>query len=131
MTQTLLAFTDTAKNAIVAANEYALQNQDPWMDARILLRTLLAHESDAGLVIKNLTTDDNTIQQDIAALPQKVFPANAKPVLQHAGEQCRSLKHEAVSTGHLLLGILAEGDEETMDVLVSHNITHQSVLSKL
>jgi ATP-dependent Clp protease ATP-binding subunit ClpA len=121
-------FTDQARQSIQRANEQAQRCGHEWVGTEHILLGLLDQESVAVVVLTGAGVDQRKVRSDIerivrtravcvsGTLPQT---PRAKKVLEYAIAEARSLRHHAVGTQHLLLGLLREGEGVAAHVLIN------------
>ena len=136
-------FTEKAQEALVAAQEMAIKQQNSTMEPEHLLAALVGQ--DGGVVPQvllklGLTPDvvEADIEAEVGKLPRLASPGTvgvsgrAQSVLVHATEEAEKLKDEYVSTEHLLLAMLDPKIAGGVDrVLRAHNITRDRVTTVL
>ncbi|HHN45865.1 MAG TPA: ATP-dependent Clp protease ATP-binding subunit, partial [Planctomycetes bacterium] len=67
----------------------------------------------------------------MVTMGQKPLTPRAKRVLEHAGEEARSLQHNYIGTEHLLLGLLRERDSVAAQVLMNMELNLDLVRSEV
>jgi ATP-dependent Clp protease ATP-binding subunit ClpA len=115
-------FSDRARRAMALANQEAIRlHHDHLSPVHLLLGILSVGSSVAGVVLRNLDIDIETLRSDVnkhiepgkkelhqSKLAQK---AETRHVIQFAIDEARKLGHKYVGTEHLLLGVLREGTD--------------------
>jgi hypothetical protein len=109
-----------AKRVVVTAREEAVESGDFRITTGHLLLALLNElDGSAAECLEGIGLDLDTARAGVAALDNGLRPghdirpaltASTKRVLVRAAESSRKLRHRAVTTGHLLLGLLEESD---------------------
>jgi ATP-dependent Clp protease ATP-binding subunit ClpB len=136
-------FTEKAQEAVLGAQQLAVENHHPQVDPEHLLVGLL--EQAGGVVpsvLRKLNVDPQPIatvlREHLARLPRAHGGAepNISPrlrvVFDAAQADAKSMQDEYVSTEHLLLGILSEpGKAVSTDQLKQRQVTRDKVLEAL
>ena len=125
-------FTDRARQAVVRAQEEARQLNHNYIGTEHILLGLI-REGD-GLAAKALAALGISLEaarQEIEAIigrgtePPSAhipFTPRSKKVLELAWVEAHELGHEHIGTGHILLGLIREGDGVAAHVLVRRGI---------
>jgi ATP-dependent Clp protease ATP-binding subunit ClpA len=121
-------FTDRARRVVVLAQEEARMLDHNYIGTEHLLLGLV-HEG-AGVAAKALASlgiSLEAVQQQVAEVIGRgqqppsghiPFTARAKKVLELSAREADALGHRHVGTGHVLLGLLGEGEGAGVQVLV-------------
>ena len=116
-------FTELAQEALAASQQLAIQYKHiQWEVEHILLALLQQERGLVGDILKELNIEVETVKQKVEAALERVAKATyettqiyATPrvaqVLKLADEEAKRLKDEYISTEHLLVAIVAGGDE--------------------
>jgi ATP-dependent Clp protease ATP-binding subunit ClpB len=135
-------YTEKAQEALLGAQRYAEERNHNQVDVEHLLLQLLDQEE--GIVprlLEKLGVSVNQIRTQLAVelgrLPniygstQISMSARVRKVVQRAYEEANRLTDEYVSTEHLLLAILEEGEGAATKVLGANGVTRDRVLQAL
>jgi ATP-dependent Clp protease ATP-binding subunit ClpA len=121
-------FTDQARRVVVLAEEEARMLDHNWIGTEHLLLGLL-REGDgiAARVLESLGISLQPVREQVEEItgpvPQHAsehiaFTPRSKKVLELSLRESLQLGHDRVGTGHLLLGLIREGDGVAAQVLV-------------
>ena len=127
-------FTDRARRVMRLANQEARRFRHEDVGTEHILLGLIREGSGAGAtVLKNLGVDLLHVFVEVEKLsPSGPAPATeskrpqtprARKAVEHAMNEARSLKHEAVGTEHLLLGLLCEEEGAAAQMLMNLGVT--------
>lgn len=130
-------FTDKARRVLVLAQEEARELEQPYVGTEHLLLGLIREgEGIAARALQqlNVTYDevisqikDITDQDAPAAAGHIPFTPRAKRVLEGALRETLQLGQNYISTEHLLLGIIREGNGVAMQVLANIGVEGNQV----
>ena len=130
-------FTDKARRVLVLAQEEARQLEQPYVGTEHLLLGLIREgEGIAAQALRrlNVTYDEvigqvkEIVEQDAPAAAGHIpFTPRAKRVLEGALRETLQLGQNYISTEHLLLGIVREGNGIAMQVLTNIGVDGQQV----
>jgi ATP-dependent Clp protease ATP-binding subunit ClpB len=136
-------YTQKSREALENAQNIALERHQQEVVAAHLLYALLTQEG--GLVPRLLEHggfNTNKLEQDTLQIIQK-FPSvhgyessltlgsGLARALVKAEKEAADMKDAFVSTEHLLLGLLAEGDREVQELFKQHNLNREKLLASL
>ena len=138
-------FTSTALGAIRLAQENAARLGHSYVGSEHLLLGLASQEySLAARILREAGTDSRTLRAAITQLvgtgvPSRTLHQGLTPqccqVIQQAAAECRRLRQSAVSSEHLLLGLLREPSCSAVRLLsdcqVDHKQLYQAVCASL
>jgi len=136
-----LEFSEALRRVLGQAREEAARLRHEHVGTEHLLFALLRNtDTDDGdtlpialVAIDTLGVDRVHLQQVLeqtmrgnpttSTQEQLAYTSRARAVLEHAVAEARLLKHDAVRTEHLLLGLLREDRGVAAQVLLDHGIT--------
>src|SRR5919199_1577761 len=126
-------FTERARKVLTLAQEEARRLNHNYVGTEHLLLGLLDEgEGVATKVLDNLGVELSRVRAEVERIigrgdrmfvGQIGLTPRAKKVLQLAIDEARLLKHRYISTEHLLLGLLREGEGIAADVLKRLDVT--------
>lgn len=135
-------FTDKARKVLVLAQDEARGLKQPYVGTEHLLLGLIQEKE--GLAAQTLERLDITYDKTVQAIRQVVaideeadpqghlsFTPRVKRVLENALREAMQMGQSYISTEHLLLGIIREGDGTALDVLARLGKTGDDVRSAL
>ena len=70
-------------------------------------------------------------RRDILASGNLPLAPRVKSVIEHSLEEAITLRHNIVSTGHILVGLLREQEGVACQILMNHGLTLQAVRDKI
>ena len=121
-------FTDQARRVVVLAEEEARMLDHNWIGTEhLLLGVLREGDGVAARALESLGISLQPVRQQIEEIigPVQQVPAEhipftprSKKVLELSLRESLQLGHDRVSTGHILLGLIREGDGVAAQVLV-------------
>lgn len=114
-------FTERARRTIVLAREEAIRLGNPYLGTEHILLGLIKKEDNTAIKILreyNLELDEIRfeVERRITKFPVKSepgeipFTTRAKKVLELAIEEAKGMGHNYIGTGHILLGLIREGE---------------------
>ena len=122
-------FTDQARRAVVLAEEEARMLDHNWIGTEhLLLGVLREGDGVAARTLESLGISLQVVRQQVEEImgPVQQVPAEhipftprSKKVLERSLRESLQLGHDRVGTGHILLGLIREGDGVAAQVLVS------------
>ena len=134
-------FTDKARRVLVLAQEEARELNQPYVGTEHLLLGLIREgEGIAARVLRDLDVSYNACVEQIktindAEMPPAAghipFTPRAKRVLEDALRETLQLGQNYISTEHLLLGIVREGNGVAMQALVQLGVDAEKVREKV
>jgi len=135
-------FTERARKVIVLAKEEARRfNHDYIGTEHLLLGLIREGEGVAAAVLQKMGLSLESIRLEVEKLVQPgpstqilgdiPFTPRSKKSLELAAEEARALGHNYISTEHLLLGLLREGEGVASQVLVNSGLDLNSVRSEI
>ncbi|MFC4590135.1 Clp protease N-terminal domain-containing protein [Sphaerisporangium corydalis] len=134
-------FTDSARRAVVAAQEEARRlNHDYIGTEHVLLGLLGEGKGLAATVLKSLGLTLESVRSNVEELvgPGETTPgahipftSRAKKVLELSLREALQLHHNYISTEHILLGLIREGEGVAVRVLRLHEVDMQRVREQL
>jgi ATP-dependent Clp protease ATP-binding subunit ClpC len=135
-------FTDKARKVLVLAQEEARALHQPYVGTEhILLGLLSEKEGMAAQALERLGVTHDALVQNIRAVVtidedadvtgHLSFTARTKRVLEHSLREAMQMGQSYISTEHLLLGIVREGEGTALDVLARMGITGDDVRSTM
>ncbi len=137
-------YTVKAQEAVAAAQNLALERNNPEIEVEHLLLALLQdREGVAASVIKKIGGDVEAIHTALETLLNSLPKAyggqksrtylspRLEKVLARAGEEMQSLKDEYVSTEHLLMAIAGERGGKSAEILSRHGVSREAILKAL
>jgi ATP-dependent Clp protease ATP-binding subunit ClpC len=103
-------FTTEARQTIIQASRTAQRHGRCWVSAEDILLDLLCHDHcTASSVLAALHPDVGALRKRAKTrIDEADGLVSSKPVLELANDECRTLEHSCLGTGHLLLGLLRE-----------------------
>ena len=132
-------FTSTALGAIRLAQENAARLGHSYVGSEHLLLGLASQEySLAARILREAGADSRTLRAAITQLvgtgvPSRTLHQGLTPqccqVIQQAAAECRRLRQSAVSSEHLLLGLLREPSCSAVRLLSDCQVDQQAALS--
>jgi ATP-dependent Clp protease ATP-binding subunit ClpC len=133
-------FTERVRKVLSLAQEEAQRLQHPYIGTEHLLLGLVREEEGvAAKVLSNLGVELNKVRSavefmigrgDRIVLGEIGLTPRAKNVLALAAVEARRLNHDAIGTGHLLLGLVREGEGIAVRVLPSLGVSLEKVLTQ-
>ncbi len=134
-------FTERARRTIVLAREEAIRLGNPYLGTEhILLGLIKKADNTAVKILKeyNLELDEIRfeIERRITKHGQKPelgeipFTARSKKVLELAIEEAKAMGHSYIGTGHLILGLIREGEGIASSVLEDLRVDISTVRKK-
>jgi hypothetical protein len=134
-------FTEDAKRTLTLAQEEAERSHHSYIGTEHLLLGLLRIESGiAYRVVAGFGISIDSVRQTIEAvlgrneriLIQTIIPTSrVKTVIEISFEEARRMGHDSVDTGHLLLGLVIEGEGVAAHVLEDLGATPQRVVAEV
>ncbi|HEU0000511.1 MAG TPA: Clp protease N-terminal domain-containing protein [Ktedonobacteraceae bacterium] len=135
-------FTVRSWRVLEAAEEEAHKRQQTFIGTEHLLLGLVREGKGlASLLFQKLGVDRETIRATVEfvimhsssrAIPDVTgFTPRSRKVIQHAVDEVYKLDHTLVSTEHLLLGMLREGEGIAAGVLISLGVTYEKIVTPL
>ncbi|GAA3824687.1 hypothetical protein GCM10022226_51760 [Sphaerisporangium flaviroseum] len=134
-------FTDSARRAVVAAQEEARRLDHDYIGTEHVLLGLLGEGKGlAATVLKahGLTVDGVRTNIEELVGPGESTPGahipftpRAKKVLELSLREALQLHHNYISTEHILLGLIREGEGMAVQVLTLHEVDLQEVREQL
>jgi len=135
-------FTERARRTIVLAREEAIRLGNPYLGTEhILLGLIKKKDTTAVKILRdyNLELDEirfeierrisrQIVKPEMGEIP---FTARAKKVLELAIEEAKALDHNYIGTGHLILGLIREGEGIGSSVLEDLRIDYINVQKKV
>jgi ATP-dependent Clp protease ATP-binding subunit ClpC len=125
-------FTDRARLAVVHAQEEAIQLNHNYIGTEhILLGLIREGDGVAAKALAALGISLEAARQEVEAIIGRgteqpsahiPFTPRSKKVLELAWGEAHELSHEHIGTGHILLGLIREGDGVAAQVLVRRGI---------
>lgn len=116
-------FTERAKRTIVLAREEAIRLGDPYLGTEHILLGLIRKEDGTAVeILKNIGLDLKEIHFEVERrIPRQYnrrlehqieipFTNRAKKVLELAIEEANMMGHDRIGTGHILIGLVKEGE---------------------
>ncbi|MGA1796426.1 MAG: Clp protease N-terminal domain-containing protein, partial [bacterium] len=116
-------FTERAKRTIVLAREEAIRVKNPYLGTEHILLGLIRKEDGTAVeVLKKVGLDlreirfeverriSHQFQRKIENQVEIPFTNRAKKVLELAIEEANMMGHDRIGTGHLLIGLIKEGE---------------------
>ena len=134
-------FTERARRTIVLAREEAIRLGNPYLGTEHILLGLIKKEDTTAVKILreyNLELDEirfeieRRISRQIGKpeMGEIPFTARAKKVLELAIEEAKAMDHNYIGTGHLMLGLIREGEGIGSSVLEDLRIDYATVQKK-
>ena len=130
-------FTERARKVLSLAQEEAQRFQHDYIGTEHLLLGLVREgEGVAAKVLSNLGVELKEVRNAVEAMIGRGDPIvlgelgltpRAKNVLELAADEARRLNHDSIGTGHLLLGVVREGDGIAARVLQSLGVNLEKV----
>ncbi len=130
-------FTERARKVLSLAQEEAQRFQHPYIDTEHLLLGLVREgEGVAAKVLSNLGVDLTKVRStvefivghgDRIVLSEIPLTPRAKKVIELALDEARRLNHHYIGTGHLLLGLVREGEGIAVGALESQGVNLEKV----
>jgi ClpA/ClpB-like protein len=130
-------FTEDAKRTLTMAQEEAERSHHSYIGTEHLLLGLLRVErGTAYRVLTDLAIDIVTVREVIKSvvgrneriLVQSIIPTSrVKKVIELSFEEARRMGHNEVDTGHILLGLIVEGEGIAAHVLTDLGATLEKV----
>lgn len=119
-------FTDSARRVLVLAQEEARLLNHGFVGTEHILLGLIHESGTASQALESLgisleavrTKVAETIGPSAAATGAPPFTPRAKKVLELSLREAQQLKHDAIGTEHILLGLVREGEGLGAQVLV-------------
>ncbi len=134
-------FTEDAKRTLTLAQEEAERSRQSYIGTEHLLLGLLRIESGiAYRVVTGFGISTDSVRQTIQAvlgrnegiLIQSIIPTSrVKKVIEISFEEARRMGHNSVDTGHLLLGLVIEGEGIAAHVLADLGATPERVMAEV
>ena len=134
-------FAESARKVLSLARQEALRLNSEFLGTEhILLGILQEGGGVAARVLKNLNIDLERIRQELRqpstpsptpSLGQLPFTPRARRVLELAFEAHEVLRHGAVDTGHVLLGLLKENEGAACRILVGLGLKPEQVRDRV
>jgi len=135
-------FTERARRTIVLAREEAIRLGNPYLGTEHILLGLIKKEDTTAVKILreyNLELDEirfeierrmsrQIVKPEMGEIP---FTARAKKVLELAIEEAKAMDHNYIGTGHLMLGLIREGEGIGSSVLEDLRIDYTTVQKKV
>ncbi|MGA1864837.1 MAG: ATP-dependent Clp protease ATP-binding subunit [bacterium] len=116
-------FTERAKRTIVLAREEAIRVRNPYLGTEHILLGLIRKEDGTAVeILKKLGLDLQEIRFEVERRISRQynrrienqieipFTSRAKKVLELAIEEANMMGHDRIGTGHLLIGLIKEGE---------------------
>ena len=116
-------FTERAKRTIVLAREEAIRVKNPYLGTEHILLGLIRKEDGTAVeIMKKLGLDLKEIRFEVERRISRhynrrienqieiPFTSRAKKVLELAIEEANMMGHDRIGTGHLLIGLIKEGE---------------------
>jgi ATP-dependent Clp protease ATP-binding subunit ClpA len=124
-------FTERARQVVVLAQESAKENRVGYIGPEhILVGLMIENEGLAARVLTHLGVTLDTLVEHVADCSkgelavletgQIPFTPRAKACLELALREALSLGHNYIGTEHILLGLLREGYNKSVDILEAH-----------
>jgi hypothetical protein len=130
-------FTDPARRAMLAALREAEDFEEQSIATEHLLLGLLMEGAGvAADVLRGFGIDERRVRAEVeksvaaaddGQAPSTTQTARARRALDYATEEARNLNHDALGTGHLLLGLLREPDGLAVQTLVRLGVVLEDV----
>ncbi len=119
-------FTEDAKRTLTLAQEEAERSHNSYIGTEHLLLGLLrVQKGTAYRVLTDLGVHIATVREVIV---QSIIPTSrVKKVIELSFEEARRMGHNEVDTGHILLGLIVEGEGIAAHVLTDLGATLQKV----
>ncbi|HBV96052.1 MAG: protein disaggregation chaperone [Peptococcaceae bacterium BICA1-7] len=136
-------YTQKSRDSLASAQQLAAEKHHQEVTGKHLLYTLLTQEGGivprfldhAGVNTVILTATAEALLKKIPVVTGYDGPlhmgAGLARVLARAEKEARGMKDEYVSVEHLLLGLLEDGEPETMEVLKKSGLSREALLSSL
>ena len=134
-------FTEMAKRTLALAQAEAERSQLSYIGTEHLLLALLGQpETIAGEVLKDLGIEIDSVRQTISTLivsaeriviQQTIPTSRTKKVIEMAFEDARGRGHNYVGPGHLLAGLVIEGEGIAAHLLDDLGANRKTVLAAL
>ena len=129
---------ERARKVLQLANEEARRLGHEWVGTEYLLLGLVAEGNGvAANALKKLDVDLRNIRAEVEWIVQAESEAvaverppqtpRARKAIEYAIEESRNLNHSNVGTGHLLLGLLRDGEGFPAQVLLNLNLKLEKV----
>ncbi len=132
-------FNEDAKRTLTLAQEEAERSQHSYIGTEHLLLGLLRNESSTAYrVLTNLGISIEQVRKTIASVLgrnerikiQQIIPTSrVKTVIEISFEEARKMGRGDVDTGHLLMGLMIEGEGIAAHVLEDLGATHELVIA--
>lgn len=135
-------FTDKARKVLVLAQDEARALHQPYVGTEHILLGLIQEKE--GFAAQALESLNVTYEDVVSTIPQVVaidesadvsghlkFSARVKRVLENALREALQMGQSYISTEHLLLGIVREGEGVALDVLARLGVTGDDIRNVL
>lgn len=130
-------FTEQALHVLTLTQEEAQRLNHNYLGTEHLLLALVREDDGiAGRALRDLGVELRQVRERITFITGRGrsmimgeirLTPRAKTVLQFAVEEARGLEHQRIGTGHLLLGLVREGEGIAAGVLVSLGLDFEQV----
>jgi ATP-dependent Clp protease ATP-binding subunit ClpA len=137
-------FTDRARKSMAIANQMAQRNNHEYIGTEHILMGVLEEGTGgtSGYALSNLGVSKGHIQSDLVRILDNIrgtaivcgkMPQTprAKRIIEYAIEEARSLGSNYVGTGHLLAGLILEGQGVAAQVLEKNGVTIDGVRKQI
>ena len=134
-------YTEKAERALAYAQESAIIFGHPYVGTEHLLLGLIKEGTGvAAMVLKNQGVTEEAVLERIEeiigqgdnVLNQPLgFTPRTKNILELSFKEARKMGKNAIGTEHLLLGILQEGENFALRILVTLNIDPQKLFTEI
>ena len=140
-------FTDGAQDAVTRAYEVMMRHEHSQLDTEHIVIALLEQEEGiVHTVLQGLRVDTEALKQRLEDVlkagsrtataggprPQQVYiTPRVKRLMDRSNEEAVSLGDEFISTEHLMLAVLSDGDSAAVRILNETGVTHKAFSEEL
>jgi len=134
-------FTDEAQDAVTRAYEVMMRHEHSQLDTEHIVVALLEQDGTVLAVLQAMSVDAETLRQRLEDVlkagartaapggfrPQQVYiTPRVKRLMDRSNEEAVSLSDEFISTEHLMLAVLSDGDSAAVRILNEAGVTHKA-----
>jgi ATP-dependent Clp protease ATP-binding subunit ClpC len=116
---------------LMRENMYLLPEFPPGSDLAAIRSELFGHPPAETVPTSPDINRNPTVNRMPAPHVDMPLTESAQRVLQHSGHERYSLKHDFVTSGHLLLGILDEEQSDACAILKRYGVQREQVMTRL